>query len=179
LKRQRKTTPIAKRSQARMLALQALCAFEGVGERFGEQLDEFLCDELALRDLEFDIPPPAELVDFARSLALGAWAQRKLLDERLTRTTAHWSLSRMTPVDRNILRMGSHELLEHPETPVQVVINEAIELARRFGDADSPAFVNGVLDAIRRAYIVPEDSPTDASAEKRDKREADDGDGAV
>jgi N utilization substance protein B len=61
-------------------------------------------------------------------------------------------------VDRNILRLGMHELFEHPETPPQVVINEAIELARHFGDADSPAFVNGVLDAIRREYAEASDS---------------------
>jgi len=134
-----------------MLALQALCAFEAVGEKFGDQLNEFLSDEQALADLGIDWPPPGDTVRFARSLAQGAWSQQKTLDEKISQTASHWSVARMTPVDRNILRMGLHELLEHAETPRQVVINEAIELARRFGDANSPAFVNGVLDAIRRA----------------------------
>jgi N utilization substance protein B len=133
-----------------MLALQALCAFEAVGERFGEQLERFLHDEQVLADLAIDPPLSETLLRFAADLARQAWAQRGLLDEKLSRTAAHWSLARMTPVDRNVLRLGLHELLEHPETPPQVVINEAIELARQFGDADSPAFVNGVLDAIRR-----------------------------
>ncbi len=61
----------------------------------------------------------------------------------------------MSPIDRNILRMGLHELLEHPETPPEVVIDEAIELARQFGGEDSPAFVNGVLDAARKHLQIP------------------------
>lgn len=142
-----------------MLALQALCAFEAVGEQFGEQLDEFLRDEQALADLEIDPPPSPELLGFARTLARGAWTRRKTLDHKLARTAAHWSVARMTPVDRNILRMGLYELLDHPETPPQVVINEAVELARRFGDVNSPAFVNGVLDAARRAGAGPAAEP--------------------
>lgn len=139
-----------------MLALQALCAFEAVGEQFGERLDAFLHDEQVWADLEIEPAPPGTLLDFARELARGAYAQCKLLDERLSQTAAHWSLTRMTPVDRNVLRLGLHELLERRETPPQVVINEAIELARRFGDANSPAFVNGVLDAIRRSIDEPD-----------------------
>jgi transcription antitermination factor NusB len=150
-----------------MLALQALCAFEAVGQKFGEQLDEFLHDEQALVDLDIDLPPPAELLSFARTLAQGAWAQKRQLDDKLSRTAQHWSLTRMTPVDRNILRLGLHELLEHPETPPQVVINEAIELARRFGDADSPAFVNGVLDAIRRADAGAADRTQESDADNQ------------
>jgi N utilization substance protein B len=144
-----------------MLALQALCAFEAVGAEFSGQLDEFFHDEHTLADLNIERPPPAEVTDFARTLAQGTWAQKRELDEKLAKTAAHWSVARMTPVDRNILRLGTHELLEHPETPLQVVINEAIELARQFGDAESPSFVNGVLDAIRRTYVRPPDSPTE------------------
>jgi N utilization substance protein B len=149
-----------KRSRARMLALQALCAFEAVGERFDEQLDEFLADEEILSDLEIRRPPPAEILDFARVLAKGTWSQRAALDALLSRTTAHWTVGRMTPVDRNILRLGLHELHAHPDTPPQVVINEAIELARRFGDTDSPGFVNGVLDAVRRSSNEGGQSPS-------------------
>jgi N utilization substance protein B len=154
-----------------MLALQALCAFEAVGGQFSERLDHFLHDECALADLEIELPPPDELLHFARRLALGTWARREVLNDKLARTAAHWSLSRMTPVDRNVLRLGLYELLEHPETPPQVVINEAIELARRFGDADSPAFVNGVLDAIRRSVVEATDArkgdSTDSQADKK------------
>jgi len=134
-----------------MLALQALCAFEGVGQQFADQLDGFLQDPEALFDLDIKMPPPHELITFARTLAREAWSRRNSLDAQLSGAAAHWSLERMTPVDRNVLRLGLHELLEHPETAPQIVINEAIELARKFGDADSPAFVNGVLDGLRRS----------------------------
>ena len=162
-----------------MLALQALCAYEAVGDGFGEQLDDFLQDEHTLGDLDIERPPPEELVQFARALALGAWSQREALNETLSRTAAHWSLSRMTPVDRNVLRLGLHELLKHTETPPQVVINEAIELARRFGDANSPAFVNGVLDAIRRSVGVAADTGKDAVADSPATKETEDANGAV
>lgn len=136
-----------------MLALQALCAYEGVGDDFDQGLDEFLRDKEILHDLEIRQPPPIEMIQFARELARGAWSRRQYLNEQLARTAAHWSLERMTPVDRNVLRLGLYELLEHPETAKQIVIDEAIELARRFGDADSPGFVNGVLDALRRTLV--------------------------
>ncbi len=160
-----------------MLALQALCAFEAVGDQFSEQLNHFLRDECALADLGLERPLSDELLRFARGLALGAWAQRELLNEKLSQAAAHWSLSRMTPVDRNVLRLGLYELLEHPETPAQVVINEAIELARCFGDADSPAFVNGVLDAIRRSAGEPPSAGQDSSADAQTNHETDDADG--
>ena len=159
-----------------MLALQALCAFDAIGERFGDQLEEFLRDEQALSDLGIELPPPNELLSFARTLAQGAWAQKRQLDERLSRTAAHWSVARMTLVDRNILRLGMHELLEHRDVPPQVVINEAIELARHVGDADSPAFVNGVLDAVRRELAGP---PADPPGSLKTPREMEGGDGAL
>ena len=162
-----------------MLALQALCAFEAVGEKFSEQLDDFLRDEQALADLQIDTPPPPELAHFARTLAQGAWGQRRELDDKLSKTAAHWSVARMTPVDRNILRLGLHELLACPDTPPQVVINEAIELARRFGDADSPAFVNGVLDAVRRAYATGTNPPAVHPADPQVGNETEGSDGAV
>jgi len=135
-----------------MLALQAPCSFEAVGGDFPAQLREFLADEQVLRDLNIPVPLPADLAEFASVLAEGVWRRREWLDAQLSQTAVHWSLARMTPVDRNVLRLGLYELLECPATPPQVAINEAIELARLFGDADSPAFVNGVLDAIRRRF---------------------------
>jgi N utilization substance protein B len=144
--------PVRKRSQARMLALQALCLFDAIGDEFADRLDEFLCDQQAYEDLGFAVPPAAKVLDFARRLASGTWERRSEYDRLLDLHAAHWSIARMLPVDRNILRMGLHELHEHDAgRPPRVVINEAVELARCFGDAGSPAFVNGVLDGIRRA----------------------------
>lgn len=134
-----------------MLALQALCLFDAMGDEFADGLDEFLRDPLVHEDLGFKASPPADALDFARGLAVGTWRHRQRYDELLERQAAHWTVTRMPPVDRNILRLGLHELHERDVgRPPQVVINEAIELARRFADADSPAFVNGVLDSIRR-----------------------------
>ncbi len=78
------------------------------------------------------------------------------IDELLTEASDNWKVSRMGAVDRNVLRLGAIELIAaDPTAPPAVVINEAIELARRFGTADSPAFVNGVLDKIREKLETP------------------------
>lgn len=70
------------------------------------------------------------------------------IDQRLTETAENWRLPRMAGVDRNVLRMGAFELLFGGDAPASAAINEAIELARRFGSAESPAFVNGILDQL-------------------------------
>jgi N utilization substance protein B len=160
---------VSKRSQSRMLALQALCAYEAVGDAFQTQLGRFLTDDEILNDLAIDAPVDVELATFARHLADGAWRECKLLDARLERTATHWSLARMTPVDRNILRLGLYELLHSEQTPAAVVIDEAINLARQFGDTDSPAFVNGVLDALRRESAkVPDGAEVQQAAPPAD-----------
>lgn len=153
-----------KRTQARSLALQALCAYEGIGDAFTQQLIEFLRDDHVLEDLEIESPPDLELIRFARRLAQDAWNARAKIDKLLSDTSAHWSVERMTPVDRNILRMGLFELLEETDTPIEVVINEAIDLSKRFGDVDSPSFVNGVLDAVRRHLPGAADAPDSTTA---------------
>ena len=173
-----KSPGLRKRTQARVLALQALCAFESSGSEFSEQLSEFLHDGPALADAGIDLPPALETIQFARELAVGTREQRPEIDRRLERTSTHWTLTRMTPVDRNTLRLGVYELLDQPETPTQVVVNEALELARRFGDANSSAFVNGVLDAIRRE-IVAEIGPVGETPDGESGAEADSEHGAV
>lgn len=149
-----------KRSQARMLALQALCTLEAVGDNFRTELPRFLADEENLADLSLRETPDPETLQFARRLAEGAWTDRTALDAHLEKSAAHWSLARMTPVDRNLLRLGLYELINLPETPAAVVVNEAIELARLFSDAESPAFVNGILDAARREVVADQTSTT-------------------
>jgi N utilization substance protein B len=86
----------------------------------------------------------------AERLASGAQAHLEALDEAIAAAARNWRLDRIASVDKSILRLGAYELLNEPLTPAAVVIDEAIEMAKRFGEADSPAFVNGVLDAIRR-----------------------------
>lgn len=91
-----------------------------------------------------------ELSRFAWSLFAGVMELRTALDQRIEGAAANWSLSRMAPTDRNVIRLGLFELL-HTETPHRVVIDEALELAKTYGGAQSSSFVNGVLDR-----LVPE-----------------------
>lgn len=133
-----------------MLALQALCAYDAQGEAFTPHLSTFLGDALNYVDLGWRGQCDLNIVAQARALTEGAWKCRPRSDELLRKHVADWSVERMQPVDRNILRLGLYELLEHPETPAPVVIDEAVELANLFGGNDSPGFVNGVLDALRK-----------------------------
>ena len=88
--------------------------------------------------------------DFARDTFLEVADKVLALDETIVSASDNWRLVRMSLVDRNILRLGVFELRFRPDTPPRVAINEAVELAKRFGTEDSAAFVNGVLDRIAR-----------------------------
>jgi N utilization substance protein B len=103
----------------------------------------------------FELPEGARA--FAKELVHGIIEHRAELDGLLAGHATNWRISRMAAVDRNILRIGAYELA-HTDTPAPVVLDEAIELARRFGDDPSPAFVNGVLDAVARAAGRGEES---------------------
>jgi N utilization substance protein B len=86
----------------------------------------------------------------AERLARGTEQSLAAVDEAIVTASRNWRFDRIAAVDKSILRLGAYELLQEPQTPVAVVIDEAVEMAKRFGDTDSPAFVNGVLDAIAR-----------------------------
>jgi N utilization substance protein B len=88
-----------------------------------------------------------ELVAFADSLIAGVRRNRGELDQVLSQTADHWSLERMAATDRNVLRLGAYEIL-YADTPGRVAINEAVELAKRFGSRQSAQFVNGILDRL-------------------------------
>lgn len=92
--------------------------------------------------------PPEDIRQFASELVRGVREHLGEIDQLLMKMASNWRVDRMTTVDRNILRMAIYELLFCPEIPVRVSINEAIELGKRFGSADSPAFINGILDKI-------------------------------
>ncbi len=91
--------------------------------------------------------PDDELRDFAWSLFAGVMENRSAIDERITAIATNWKLTRMAITDRNCLRLGAYEL-QFTETPPRVVIDEALELAKRFGNAQSGSFVNGILDKL-------------------------------
>lgn len=90
------------------------------------------------------------LQEFCLALYDGVVAHLEEIDKRLSEAAENWRVPRMPTVDRNVLRLGAFELLFGKETPAAVAFDEAIELARRFGTAESSAFVNGVLDRLRR-----------------------------
>ena len=93
----------------------------------------------------------AEVQEYASRLILGTLEKRDEIDGLLAERSEHWRLGRMPAVDRNLLRLGLYELLFEPETPHAVVIDEAVEIAKKFSTPSSGPFVNGVLDGIRRA----------------------------
>ena len=93
---------------------------------------------------------PAESQPFVAALVRGAVQHRSKIDDLLSKHTTNWSVNRMSIIDRNVLRLAVYELLFEEQTPPKVVINEAVELAKKFGAHDSGKFVNGVLDSIHK-----------------------------
>ncbi len=91
------------------------------------------------------------LREFIGVLVAGTTSQTQVIDETLEKHASNWKVSRMSFVDRCLLRMAAYELLNLRETPPSVVINEAIELGKQFGTSDTPAFINGILDSIKNS----------------------------
>jgi transcription antitermination protein NusB len=129
------------RRQARGYALQVLYALD---LNDGQAVDDALREYGGAFELEMD----DRAVDFARELVLRAVTYRTDIDDVIQGASKNWRLERMARVDRNILRLAACELKYALDVPVKVVINEAVELAKRFGTGESAAFVNGILDRI-------------------------------
>jgi N utilization substance protein B len=110
----------------------------------------------------FDLPSGSR--DFAMDLFSGTALHRVEIDALLSENALHWKVSRMAAVDRNVLRLAIYELTR-TDTPSSVVLDEAIQLARRFGAESSPAFVNGVLDAVARQVRPESETRTERDAE--------------
>ena len=128
------------RSRAREVALQLLFERDHNGQPQRPDIERFVTARL--REV------PAR--QFCLALYDGVVEHMSEIDQRLAEAADNWRLPRMATVDRNALRLGAFELLFCPRTPPKVSMDETIELARRFGSADSPSFVNGVLDRLRR-----------------------------
>ena len=127
-----------RRTRARELTMQALYQLNIQGPDLFELLDRFFTE--------------ADEDDFVRKLASdwtrGTWENLEQCDEPIIASTIKWQFTRLSPVDKSILRLAVYQLKFCPDIPPKVVINEAIELAKKFSTDKSPAFVNGVLDAI-------------------------------
>jgi transcription antitermination protein NusB len=133
------------RHRARQQALQLLFQWD-VRRTPLEDIVRGYYDSLLVSEETLAKPRPDE---FAEGLLRGVIEELPGIDERITRNAAHWRLERMPVVDRNILRIAVYEMLR-TDTPPAVIIDEALELARRFSGEESVHFVNGVLDAVRR-----------------------------
>jgi len=131
---------MGRRTKARECAFQLLYQWEVGGEPMADVMAAFW-------RLRSGMP---QMRAMAERLAGGAQSRAEELDAAIAEAASNWRLDRIATVDRTILRLGTYELMAERGTPFAVVLDEAVELAKRFGEADSPAFVNGVLDAIRR-----------------------------
>ena len=129
--------PKRNRTIAREISLQALFQ-QDLTDSKKEDLDDLLAEAAEGER------------DYARALVIGVLENKQELDSRITEVTDNWKLERIAAVDRAILRLGLYELLEMAEVPPKVVINESVELAKKFSTEKSGAFVNGVLDAVAR-----------------------------
>jgi transcription antitermination protein NusB len=126
------------RTTAREAALQILFAIEASG----------LEPDQAIGDFWRELPGDAEGRAYADDAVRGVRATLADLDARITQASTNWRLERMARVDRNLLRLGAWELLNRSDVPRAVVLDEAVELAKRYGTEESGAFVNGVLDRL-------------------------------
>ena len=104
--------------------------------------------------------PAPELVErgasaFTRELVEGVEAERGVLDDSIARHASGWSLDRIAPLERNILRVAVHEMQSRPDVPAEVAIDEAVEAAKELCGADAPAFINGILGAVLRENGAP------------------------
>ncbi len=134
---------VDKRTRARELALQALYQIDVQGPDVFEYLGQFFkeaeCDDFVCR--------------LASEWTKGTWDNLAQCDEMITDSTIRWQFKRLSPVDKSILRLSVYQLKFCPDIPPKAVINEAIELAKKYGTDKSGAFVNGVLDAVLKKIM--------------------------
>jgi transcription antitermination protein NusB len=131
-----------RRTAAREITMQALFQLDVQGDHAVEMIKKFIItssnDDL-VRDL-------------ARQWTLDTWKNKELCDSIITSAAIKWQMSRLSPVDRSILRLSTYQINFCPDIPAKVVINEAIELAKKYSSEQAPGFVNGVLDAIMKRF---------------------------
>ena len=129
---------MGKRRSSRELALKFLYQFELNEGDLDEQIKLFLERNSSQEGVE----------NFMKELVMSLVSKMKEIDEIIQKYSDNWILDRMTVIDRNILRIGTCELLFNFSTPPKVVINEAIDIAKKYGNEDSPEFINGILDKV-------------------------------
>jgi len=152
---------MGRRRQAREAAMQALYSIDM------SRLDP---EEAFARHCR-NFPPPKATKEFYYTLVRGVLANRERLDRVIEQYSNNWKVNRMACVDRNVLRMAVYEMLFCPDIPLKVSINEAVDIGKKFGTEESGAFINGILDAVRKALEqkrleIPEPVPAVTNYEK-------------
>lgn len=136
------------RRQAREAVLKALFAYE-IGKMKPARALEYVVSESGLS-------PPG--VSFAQQLLAGVVERLANLDEMIDQYAVGWRVERMATIDRNLLRIALYEILYRDDIPDGASVNEAVEIAKRFGDAESPKFINGILGEVLRRAGAPVNS---------------------
>jgi transcription antitermination protein NusB len=121
------------------MSMQALYQAEAAGIDIGKALENIFEEEDFLKETR----------DFSALLAEGTWKNKEAIDKLISGYSKEWKIDRMSGVDRNILRMSIHELMEH-KVPAQVVINEAVEIAKKYSTPQAAKFINGILGAYKK-----------------------------
>jgi N utilization substance protein B len=139
------------RRQARELAMQALFSMD-MSYCFSKQALADYCDSFI---------PEKRAEPFFNRLVNGVLDHKENLDRVIERYSSNWKIRRMACVDRNVLRLAVFELLCCPDIPSKVSINEAIDIGKKYGSTESGAFINGILDSVRKALASGQLSPVD------------------
>ena len=151
---------MASRRKARILAFQALYAWEASGSSLADLLSFAWLEETKLEQFEDDV------IAFSQLIIAGAIENAAAIDGRIRAHLSHWPFERLKKVDLAILRMGTYCLMFQHDIPAQITIDEAIEIAKEYGTEESYKFINGVLDGINKD-IAPDDAKAaDAKAAK-------------
>lgn len=149
------------RRQGRELALQIIYGISdqtgGIRQALNVFWENFVFeDEVLGEQFEEKLGAPTPKArQFGEDLACGVAEHLDEIDRLIKKFSTNWSMDRMARVDRSLLRLAVFEILYCPEVPVNVIINEAIEIGKRFGTKETPAFVNGILDKISAQYRLP------------------------
>ena len=137
-----------KRTQSREWALKILYQSDITGKSISVTIKEFLDSQEEAMD--------TEVQDYCERLVLGVEKNLGDIDKKISEYATNWEFKRIAVIDRNVLRIGIFELKYASDVPPKVTINEAVELAKKYGDLDSSKFVNGILDNIHKREIVPQ-----------------------
>jgi len=133
-----------KRTQAREIALKILYQIDIAHREAAKAIEDFF---------DYNQEFAEEVKDFSKKIILGTIDCLESLDKKITEYATNWELKRMAIIDRNILRLACFELMFLDDIPSKVTINEAVELAKKYGGADSGKFINGILDKINKTDI--------------------------